>query len=131
MAIGRPERLSEAPPTRGDAASRVVSPEPTSPARIRWAVLLPRIYDVLPLAVSRLRRRDEDPRVLTDPPVVSAILLHLDLPHKPPPLSHARGSPQNDLLTGLLDQTPTFDPAEPDPVPDFDFDQSLPGDLNP
>ena len=68
---------------------------------------------------------------LTDPPVVSAILLHLDLPHKPPPLSHARGSPQNDLLTGLLDQTPTFDPAEPDPVPDFDFDQSLPGDLNP
>jgi hypothetical protein len=63
---------------------------------------------------------------LTDPPVVSAILLHPDLPHKPPPLSPARGPPQNDLLTGLLDQTPTFDPAEPDPVPDFEFDQSLP-----
>jgi len=58
---------------------------------------------------------------LTDPPVVSAILLHLDLPHKPPPLSPARGPPQNDLLTGLLDQTPAFDPAEPDPVPDQRF----------
>ncbi len=66
---------------------------------------------------------------LTDPPVVSAILLHLDLPHKPPPLSPARGPPQSDLLTGLLDQTPTFDPAEPDPVPDFD--QSIHDDLDP
>ena len=59
---------------------------------------------------------------LTDPPVVSAILLHLELPHKPPPLSPARGPPQRDL---------TFDPAEPDPVPDFDFDQSVPDDLDP
>ena len=62
---------------------------------------------------------------LTDPPVVSAILLHLDLPHKPPPLSPARGPPQSELL----DQTPTFDPTEPDPVPDFD--QSLPDPLDP
>jgi hypothetical protein len=44
----------------------------------------------------------------TDPPVVSAILLHLDLPHKPPPLSPARGPPQSDLVTGLLDQTPAL-----------------------
>jgi hypothetical protein len=68
---------------------------------------------------------------LTDPPVVSAILLHLDLPHKPPPLSPARGPPHSDLLTGLLDQTPAFHPAEPDPVPDFDFDQPLPDDFDP
>jgi len=68
---------------------------------------------------------------LTDPPVVSAILLHLDLAHKPPPVSPARGPPQSDLLVELLDQTPTFDPAEPDPVPDFEFDQSLPDDFNP
>ena len=67
---------------------------------------------------------------LTDPPVVSAILLHLDLPHKPPPLSPACGPPQSDLLTGLLDQTPAFDPAEPEPIPDFDFDQSTPDDFD-
>jgi len=65
---------------------------------------------------------------LTDPRVVSAILLHLDLPHNPR-LSPARGPPQSDLLTVLLDQTPAFDPAEPDPVPDFEFDQSLPDDF--
>ena len=50
---------------------------------------------------------------------------------EPPPLSSARGPPQSDLLVELLDQTPTFDPTEPDPVPDFDFDQSLPDEFDP
>jgi hypothetical protein len=61
----------------------------------------------------------------------TAILLHLDLPHKPHPLLPACGAPQSDLLTGLLDPTPAFDPAEPDPVPDFQLDQSWPDDLDP
>lgn len=39
---------------------------------------------------------------LTDPPVVSSILLHLALHHLPPPLSPARGPPQGDFL---LDQS--------------------------
>ena len=60
---------------------------------------------------------------LTDPPVVKAILLHLDLPHRPPPLSPARGPPQIDFLT---DPSPALDPAQPEPVPEFEFDQSLP-----
>ncbi len=66
----------------------------------------------------------------TDPPVVSAILLRLDLPHKPPPLSPARGPPQSDLLVELLDQSPAFDPSEPEPAPDFVFDQSLPDEFD-
>lgn len=51
---------------------------------------------------------------LTDPPVVAAILLHLELPHRPPPISPARGPPQGDFL---LDQTSEFDPAEAPPIP--------------
>ena len=104
-----------------------------------WAVLLARIYDVLPLLCPACGGEMRILAFLTDPPVVSAILLHLDLPHTPPPLSPARGPPQSDLLIGLLDQTPAFDPAEPDPIPDFevdqsgpdfDFDQSLPDSLD-
>jgi hypothetical protein len=53
------------------------------------------------------------------------------LARQPPPLSPARGPPQSDLLTGLLDQTPAFDPAEPEPHPAFEFDQSLPRRLRP
>ncbi len=64
---------------------------------------------------------------LTDPPVVSAILLHLELPHRPPPISPARGPPQRDLL---LDQTPAFDPAHGEPIPELVFDQSLPDEFD-
>ena len=60
---------------------------------------------------------------LTDPPVVAAILLHLELPHTPPPISPARGPPQGDFL---LDQTPAFDPTTAEHLPDFIFDQSRP-----
>jgi hypothetical protein len=57
---------------------------------------------------------------LTDPPVVQAILIHLDLPHRPPPVPPARAPPQ-------ADQTPDFDPCDPEPDRDLDFDQSPPG----
>jgi len=81
---------------------------------------------------------------LTDPPVVGAILLHLDpgpprnaciawgegLPHRPPPLSPARGPPQIDFLTDPSDPSPGFDPAESEPVPEFEFDQSVPDDFD-
>ena len=60
---------------------------------------------------------------------VGAILRHLGLPATPPPLSPARSPPQHGLGFDAehsldTDQTPTFDPTEPEPVPDFDFDQS-------
>ena len=60
---------------------------------------------------------------LTDPPTVEAILLHLDLPHRPPPVAPARGPPQAELS---FDQTPGFEPEHGEPVPEFEFDQSLP-----
>jgi len=60
---------------------------------------------------------------LTDPPTLQAILLHLDLPHQPPPVAPARAPPQADFP---LDQTPEFDLTEPEPVPDIHFDQSVP-----
>jgi hypothetical protein len=67
---------------------------------------------------------------LTDPPVVSAILLHLDLPHRHPPLAPARAPPQIDFLADPSDPSPGFDPVEPEPVPEFEFDQSVPDDFD-
>jgi hypothetical protein len=59
---------------------------------------------------------------------VDAILTHLGLPTTAPPLSPARGPPQHDLVFDTdpgfdLDQTPAYDLSEPEPVPDFDFNQ--------
>ena len=93
---------------------------PTNPARVRWAVLLARIYEVLPLLCPACGGPMRIVSFITDPPVVVAILQHLELP---PPISPARGPPQGDFL---LDQTPAFDPTEAEPVPDFVFDPSLP-----
>lgn len=53
----------------------------------------------------------EDPGV-SEAPVVSTIL-HLDLPHTPPPSRPLADRPPSDLLKGLLDQMPTFDPWTP------------------
>lgn len=60
---------------------------------------------------------------ITLPTTARRILLHLDLPHRPPRLSPARGPPQAVLH---LDQTPASDLAAPDTVPEFEFDESSP-----
>ena len=119
--------LSDPEPAHLASGSPDDSPRPTSSARIRWAVLLPRIYEVLPLLCPACGGSMTILAFLTDPPVVSAILLHLHLPNRPPPVSPARGPPQPDFL---LDQTPDFEPTDAEPVPDFQFDQSLPGDFD-
>ncbi|MGH7752352.1 MAG: hypothetical protein ACREN5_06020 [Gemmatimonadales bacterium] len=67
---------------------------------------------------------------LTAAEPVHAILRNLGLPTTPPPpLSPARAPAQHDLGFDAdpgpdLDQTPSYDQTEPEPVPDFDFDQS-------
>ena len=88
----------------------------TSPARIRSAVLLARIYDVLPQLCPARGCQMRILAFLTDPPVVSAILLHVELPHQPRPISPPRSPPQRDFLN----QTPAFDPT------DAECDQSVP-----
>jgi hypothetical protein len=127
VAIGRPAADAPdgdtwAPPPPAERRDEPVPP-PTSRARIRWAVLLARIYEVLPLLCPACGGPLRVLAFLTDPPVVSTILLHLELPHRPPPISPARGPPQGDFL---LDQTPAFDPPRAEPIPEFVFDQSLP-----
>jgi hypothetical protein len=131
VAFGRPEPPSGADTPAALAAAAAKATESSRPAassaRIRWAVLLARIYEVLPLLCPACGGSMKFLAFLTDPPVLCAILLHLDLPHKPPPLAPARAPPQTELLT---DQSTAFDLADPDPVPEFEFDQSLPDDCD-
>ena len=60
---------------------------------------------------------------VTDPTSVRSILTYLDLPSRPPLLSPARAPPQTELG---FDQSSGFDPTDPDPIPELEFDQSLP-----
>ena len=83
-------------------------------------------------------------RFLTDPEPITQILAHVGEPTSPPLLHPPRGPPQPtfDLdgdsdhgtpwTTGQgslnLDQSPEFDPADPEPVPDLEFNQSREGE---
>jgi hypothetical protein len=68
---------------------------------------------------------------LTDPPVVRSVLLHLGLPDRPPPIAPARGPPQAEIDFGQtsFDQTSGHDPDGSDAGPDFEFDPSLPEEM--
>jgi hypothetical protein len=113
---------------RGSQAAEGSPPSGRS-ARIRWAQLLARIYEVLPLLCPTCGGEMRILAFLTDPPVVRSILVHLDLPHRPPPVTPARGPPQGDFL---LDQSPDHasrgaldltEATEAERAPAFDFDQ--------
>ena len=59
---------------------------------------------------------------ITDLVPVRSILSYLDLPTRSPPLSPARAPPQGIFE---FDQTGGFDPADPEPIPEFEFDVTL------
>ncbi|TVR60583.1 MAG: IS91 family transposase [Gemmatimonadales bacterium] len=115
-----------APPDRSDKTGPTGPPAATPrsrSSRMLWAQLLARIYEVLPLLCPVCGGEMRIISFITLPSTVERILLHLDLPHRPPRVSPARGPPQAELH---LDQSPTFDLAAPEPIPDFEFDQSPP-----
>jgi hypothetical protein len=64
---------------------------------------------------------------LTDSFTVLGILRYLGHPHAAPRLTPARSPPRGEPALDAdplldLDQTPAFDPTEPDPIPDLDLD---------
>ena len=112
-----------APPDRSDGTG-LTAPTPRSrSSRMLWAQLLARIYEVLPLLCPACGGEMTIISFITLPATVQDILLHLDLPHRPPRVSPARGPPQAEFD---LDQSPAFDLAAPEPIPEFEFDQSSP-----
>jgi len=147
--IPRPKLLlpatpSAQPPQPERADRQTPDATPTRPSR--WAVLLARIYEVFPLICPACQTPLTFIAVLTDPEPITQILAHIGAPTSPPLLHPARGPPQTELAMGPgeakhheaheaaqesfpddLDQTTQFDPAEPEPIPEDDFDQSWGG----
>lgn len=116
---------AQKPAPTGTLAATPRSRSSRMPSRMLWAQLLARIYEVLPLLCPACGGEMKIVSFITLPSTVERILLHLDLPHRPPRVSPARGPPQAELH---FDQSPAFDLAAPDAVPEFEFDQSTPHD---
>jgi len=92
-----------------------------SPARYLWALLLARIYEILPLRCSLCGAQMRLIAFVTDPPAVKTILAHLGEPSTPPEVARARGPP---LWDPAPEPMANWDEA-PAPVPEFVFDQRL------
>ena len=127
IAFGR-EQGSVEESTSGQlgAQSAAGSSDGATPGRrtsSRWAALIARIYDVLPLVCPSCGGSMSIIAFVTDPTPVRSILICLDLPSRPPLLTPARGPPQTELG---FDQSSGFDPTDPQPLPEFEFDQSVP-----
>ncbi len=112
------------------SAARSPAQEPIPPRRrvsSRWAALLARIYDVFPLSCPHCGATLRLVAFLTDPFSTHRILSHIGEPTRPPDLHPPRGPPELefDLDAGPgFDQTPSFDPAAPEPIPALHFDQT-------
>ena len=111
-----------------------------APRSSRWAALLARIFEVFPLICPSCQTPLTFIAFLTDPDPITQILAHIGEPTSPPLLHPARGPPQVEFDMGAaggethkvaqesfpddLNQSPEFDPTEPEPIPEDDFDQS-------
>jgi hypothetical protein len=109
----------------GGPATAAAEPAPTLRSRCSslWAAMLARIYEVFPL---RCPNCGEEMRIIafiTDRATIDRILSHIGEPTEPPPIAPARAPP---LPGNDLDQTPAYDLAAAEPVPEFEFDQTVP-----
>ena len=127
IGLGREQRTAEESPAgQLDTQSVGSSSDGATPGRrtsSRWAALIARIYEVLPLVCPSCGGSMSIIAFVTDPVPVRSILTYLDLPSRPPLLTPARAPPQTDFG---FDQSSGFDPTDPEPIPDLEFDQSLP-----
>jgi hypothetical protein len=126
-----PPDPEKAPPQPSDTAT----PRPS-----KWAALLARIYEVFALVCPTCQEPLTFIAFLTEPVPITQILAHIGEPTSPPLIHPARGPPQTELTMGPgggqadevaqdsfpddLDQTPEFDPTEPEPIQEEHFDQS-------
>jgi hypothetical protein len=105
------------PPTPASTPTR-----PKRPSVYTWALLLARIYEILPLDCPQCGEPMRIIAFITEAPVIESILRCLGEPTEPPPVAPARGPPIDEAD---IDQTPRYDLTDPEPIPDDEFDQRI------
>jgi hypothetical protein len=104
-------------------------PPKRSPAHYLWAVLIARIYEVLPLVCPMCGGQMRLIAFITEGAQIRRILDHIGVESEPPHISPARGPPLwDDIGDAQMDDgaqiEPDWDLAAP-PAPDFDVDQRV------
>ena len=94
-----------------------------SPAHCLLAVIIARIYEILPLICPVCGSEMRLIAAVTEPEPVQLILRHLGETELPPPVSQARFQPLWDSVD--WDQSPGQGPEAGEPAPEFQFDQTV------
>jgi len=134
-ALAQPAADTPAPAMIGASPSDATPAEPAhrQAARYVWALLLARIYEVLPLLCLKcggvrgyrlrpsLRHKMKIIAFITEGAVIREIPGHLGEPISPPRRMPARGPPLREM------QDSGSDPIDPQaqPAPDYEFDQRI------
>ena len=107
------------PPNPQLPAVAPAQPHQRAPAHYLWAMLLARIYEVLPLRCALCGGEMRIIAFVTERPAIHTILSYLGEPTTPPELAPARGPPLWQQATALhWDDTPA-------PAPEYVFDQRV------
>ncbi len=108
---------TEPAPVTAEDLSEADSGKPSAAASL-WAMLIARIYEILPLVFPRCGGKLKTIAFLTEADPVQRILLHIGEPAAPPRVAPARAPP--DWIETDFDQTVLNDSEEAEPVPEFD-----------
>jgi hypothetical protein len=119
---------NKAPGAIVENAHEPPDPTPAEPlhrkaARYVWALLLARIYEVLPLVCPRCGGAMRIIAFITEAPAIREILGHLGESTAAPPLAPARGPPLWEW-SGIEPAEQESDP-QAQPAPDYEFDQRV------
>jgi hypothetical protein len=94
LAPNSPQRAQVSALARQPAPPRPkVADAPHVPARMVWALLLARIFEILPLRCGLCGAQMRLIAFVTDPPALTTILAHLGEPTTPPEVARPRGPP--------------------------------------
>lgn len=100
-----------------------VGPNKLSSTAYLWAMLMARIYEVFPLVCPQCGGELKIVAFLTEADPLQRILNHIGELVTPPQISPACGPP--DWLEADVDQTHLNGSEQAEPVPEFEFDQTV------
>ena len=122
-ALAQPAKIAATPTPAVPVAPDAAPAEPLhrKAARYVWALLLARIYEVLPLLCPKCGGEMRIIAFITEGAVIREILGHLGEPISPPRLMPARGPP----LWEMPDSGSNVIDPQAQPAPDYAFDQRI------
>lgn len=122
-ALAQPTEIAVVPPPVVSIPPGAAPTEPAhrQAARYVWALLLARIYEVLPLLCPKCGGEMKIIAFITEGTVIREILGHLGEPTSPPRLMPARGPP----LWEMQDSGSDAIDCCAQPAPDYEFDQRI------